>query len=1753
MKRKFLSFFLAASIILSTGVASAGGSGQSAETAIDASTKNAVIYKTNYEAEASSVTKVSASVKSEINDFSGSGYVEGFVDGSSLTFTVNVPADGNYGIRLFYLNGSGANKTVSLYVGGEKVKTSTLLPTINWYTWAEQLETVTLKSGDNTISYRNDALAAADGIKIDRITVSQIYELENSTYSGTKVKVATDKAGYSGTGFAAGFEDNGDTVSTVVNAPEAGEYVLTTRYSNGTGNSSSRWIYLYVGENRTKLGMADLRSWDLWYDYKTTVTLKKGANTISYKREDGVSGGLNLDYFTVSPSNWNYAGAVTKVEGNNTKELTFTLDNSTVKISSSDSNAVKVWLEPSNRFSRKYESFAISNQDVAPEKLKYTDKTTYYEVDAGDMLLHVQKSPFKITYLDKSGNVLMENESNSMGWTEEGEIAVNNKIKTDEAFWGLGEVEGEYNRRGQRKVMWSSDIVGGDMESAVPDWENGRSDMAHPYYISSSGYSVLFDNPGYTVFDMGKTSVNTASFGSYNPHPAGELCYYFIYGGNDKSDTVKQVTKTLTDLSGKSFFAPDWALGNMQSYWGYNQESIVSVAQSYRDNEIPLDVMMADIDWYEYYCTPTQWNKTNFSDPERMLARLDALNLRMGVIDDPNITDRDKDGANVDYNIADTAGYFVKAQNNLTKKVNWPWGGASGLMDFFNPAARTWWKSQHDMILNQGIQCFWLDMNEPSAYNTDWLFWNEQGKSYGNIGDVKNAYANMHNQTIFEMMTEDGDRPFFLTRGGTIGSQKYTSPWTGDILSGWVDMHEQISFGTGLSLSGYNYWGFDIGGFSGDPTNDQYKRWVELAAFTPVHRFHSIAGYDKKQAYTHDATEVSRKYIGLRYNLMPYMYSVMADGIVGTGNEEGYSDIGTGTGIPYTRPMVMEYPNDKNTWNIDTQFMAGSSFLVAPVVEDSTSKDVYLPSGDWYDYADSETVYSGGRTINYNAPVDVLPTFVKAGSIIPMQPDMQYVGEKPIDIMTLDVYPTRQNGDFHFVLYEDDGETNDYADNKEYATTRFDCNVAKSGTQQTLTLDIGKRIGSYANDERESYMIQLHNAGYRNVTAKTGNTSLTKYASLDLLQKAVSGYYSDEVTGICYVKVADNFLSNKITVTGDTSDEIVTEAENATRSGAANVKTTVTGFSGTGYVTGLDSAADSVTFANVSAAADGEYAFYIRYQSASDATVSVKANSGPASDLALYASGTWVEKVVIVSLNKGNNTVSIAGKTGSSAVLIDKIGLHVKTVILPAVTAESTQAEKGALTGAAKSSSSTIGYTGSGYVENFAATGDGVKLENIWVAQDGTYALSVRYFNNNTENGTLSFYVGDNTAGAVKAAFKKFNQNFWDEIYVNVRLKAGDNTVTIARLAGDTGGVLIDRVSCPLNPITITKSAADLLNNGFELGNMNNWTYWSEGNSGHGVDKNDALLGSYKFYFYASNSKQRISQTVNLENGTYILNFYAKSYCFASGMPPCQVELKNYDGTDEIISEILIGSYGGQYNRYEVPVEVKDGKLYVAFSMINTALSGDTSLQLDDITLLKVDKPVVSVNKSLLESAVQDGRTLSYEDYTSDTWRKYIKALAMAEKVLSDSSADMASVIGAIQYLKQAVGSLVNEDRSDEEAAKAVDALITALPAKDKLKPSDKAAVAEARDAYEELSDIQKNLVTKLSVLEEAEAIVNPTYAKGDVNGDKELDIADMLMVRNVLIGSVTDPGTIARAYVNDDNQLDIADMMAVRNILINR
>ena len=536
---------------------------------------------------------------------------------------------------------------------------------------------------------------------------------------------------------------------------------------------------------------------------------------------------------------------------------------------------------------------------------------------------------------------------------------------------------------------------------------------------------------------------------------ADEINYYFIKG--EDADGVISGYRALT---GKAPIVPSWAMGFWQSRERYkNENEIVGVVEEYRKRQIPLDNIV--LDW-QYWEDP-QWGSHEFDlkrfpDPKGMIATLHNklhVNLMISVWPKFNKGTRNYEEMNKNG--------FLFTNNIQKQRKDWVGiGYESTFYDPFNAKAGSMFWNQIDQKLNRiGVDAWWLDATEPDMHSNisiDERKVNMSPTALGPGAKYFNAYSLMNSKSVYEgsRRANPNKRVFILTRSAYAGQQRYAAAtWSGDIVSRWSDMQDQIATGVNFALSGIPYWTMDIGGFAVESryydakgeTLDEWRelnlRWFQFGAFAPLFRSHGQYPYREIYNIAPQGHEVYNSlvyYDKLRYKLMPYIYSLAGKTYV-----DDYTIM---------RGLVMDFNNDEKVRNIGDQYMFGPSLLVNPVYAfKARTRNVYLPDGNgWFDFYDG-TFYKGGQTITANAPLDKIPVFVRAGSIIPTGPDLQYTGEKPADKITLYIYSGK---DADFELYEDEGVNYNY-ERGHYTIIPLHYDDA------TKTLTIGERQGSFNN------------------------------------------------------------------------------------------------------------------------------------------------------------------------------------------------------------------------------------------------------------------------------------------------------------------------------------------------------------------------------------------------------------------------------------------------------------------------------------------------------------------------------------------------------------------------------------------------------------------------------------------------------------------------------------------------------------------
>ncbi len=562
-----------------------------------------------------------------------------------------------------------------------------------------------------------------------------------------------------------------------------------------------------------------------------------------------------------------------------------------------------------------------------------------------------------------------------------------------------------------------------------------------PFMVSSKGYGIVWDNPSATRFVGGVNG--KLGFQS----KVGERVSFFVITGS----TPEEIYSGYARLTGKTPIPPKAAFGLIQSKARYDsQAEILRVATTYRDKKYPLDVMV--LDWF-YWTRMGQMdiNPAEFPDPDAMNKQLHDMGMESII----SIWPRYETSGRY-FNELDHKGFLLKDKDGKTVDgLPFRSDRTGGLIDATNPNARKWfWEHARDNILSHGFDYPWLDETEPDLVPDGNFFSIGSGDRYHNV------FPLLHVEGVAQGMRDwkPNKRVLILSRAAYLGSQRTGALfWSSDINPTWEALARQIPTGLNMTASGIAYWGNDIGGwqwlpqttsFTGTPLLDPsdaretvgqnndypelFTRWFEYGTFLPTLRVHGDKKHTEIWAFGKQAETILADYDRLRYRLIPYLYSAA---------KTTYD-----TGAPFMRALWMDFPNDPNVADIGTQYMFGPAFLVAPVTKQGqTEKDVYLPAGaDWYNYWTNEKL-TGGQWVKVAAPIDQIPVFVRAGSIVPVGSDIQSTATKQT-ITALKVYPGK---DGEFTLYDDDGTSYDYEKGKGTVTTTLHWNDANQSLTAT--------------------------------------------------------------------------------------------------------------------------------------------------------------------------------------------------------------------------------------------------------------------------------------------------------------------------------------------------------------------------------------------------------------------------------------------------------------------------------------------------------------------------------------------------------------------------------------------------------------------------------------------------------------------------------------------------------------------------------
>jgi alpha-D-xyloside xylohydrolase len=720
-------------------------------------------------------------------------------------------------------------------------------------------------------------------------------------------------------------------------------------------------------------------------------------------------------------------------------------------------NIVQIIASPSDVFSTK-ESLVVTEKLIAPTDWKVTETEKTISLTTKAIEVQIDKKSAKVTFHKLNGEMLLAEFDKDITAAEvAGEkcfhIKQSFQWSENESLYGLGSYQdGEVRLNGKKVSML----------------QKNRDDVV-PFIISTNQYGILWENYSFSEFNDVKDSYYLWS------NVADEINYFFVYG-----EIFDKIISSYRQLTGIAPLYPKWAYGYMQSKQKYNtQDEVLSIVKGFRDRKFPLDLIVQDWQyWPEGQWGQKSFNRKNYPDPKKMMEEIHAMNAKIMISIWPDMAKGCPD-------------------NNDMIKINGLLNDGMHLNILMPEARNLYWKQANDSLYNYGIDAWWADCSE--GFDSDWIspyiqlppvqannVCMKKLTDLNGSGRYINTYALMHTKGLYEgqRSTNSSKRVFILTRSAFAGLQKYgASYWTGDVSANWEEYRAQIPAGLNFCMTGVPYWTTDIAGYfikhepnwwfsrgvfeKGQEDKgflELYTRWFQFASFCPLFRAHGADFPREPWAFgTPESTTYSTllKFTNLRYRLMPYLYSL------------GWKV--TNENYTIMRALPFDFIDDQATHNINNQYMFGSEFLVNPVTEphyylpnnikmdgavepdantnniiETESKalqPVYLPKGtQWFDFWTGKT-FEGGQTIKADASYETMPLFVKAGSILPMGPFIQYSTEKS-DPLEIRIY---QGANGEFSLYEDENDNYNY-EKGVYSLIKFNWN----NNEKTLTIDARK-------------------------------------------------------------------------------------------------------------------------------------------------------------------------------------------------------------------------------------------------------------------------------------------------------------------------------------------------------------------------------------------------------------------------------------------------------------------------------------------------------------------------------------------------------------------------------------------------------------------------------------------------------------------------------------------------------------------------
>jgi oligosaccharide 4-alpha-D-glucosyltransferase len=689
-------------------------------------------------------------------------------------------------------------------------------------------------------------------------------------------------------------------------------------------------------------------------------------------------------------------------------------------------------------------SFALAGIPL-PIDVSASDRDDSIELSIEGLTAVVEKSPVRVRFL-RDGTPLVAEEHGY--YAHETMRGFRFALHDDEKLLGGGQRVLGMDRRGRRMPLYNRAAYGYTTE------DKDQMYYGLPAVLSSDRYIVVFDNSASGWLDIGATEPGVLEFQAV----AGRTAYIVVAG-----NSYPELVANYTDVTGRQPLPPRWAFGNFASRFGYRSEKETrDVVRRFRRADIPLDAVILDLYWFgpevQGYMGDLDWDREAFPDPEGMISDFAQDGVRTITITEPFVL-----STSANWQGAVNKGALARSVTGEPRRFDFFFGN-TGLIDVFDENARQWFWRFYERLFEQGIAGTWGDLGEPEVHPADTMHRLSDAGIDATADEVHNAYGHIWAQLVYENQVRrfPDMRPLIMMRSGFAGTQRYGMvPWTGDVSRSWGGLKPQVELSLQMGLLGLAYTHSDLGGFAGGEAFDKemYVRWLQYGVFQPVYRPHAQEEIPAEPVF-HDreTRRIVGDYIRLRYRMLPYIYTLAWENST--------------TGMPLMRPLFFEDETDLSLIDEKDAYLWGDAFLVAPVTDPGAeSVGIDLPEGAWFDFWDG-TRHEGGQTVTVDVTLETIPVLVRAGSFVPMTPEIQTTRDYSSEELTIHYYADASVERSAGVMYDDDGESRTSLTSGRYELLQFTAERA----DRVLAIELGRSGGEYDGmpAEREITLV-IHN------------------------------------------------------------------------------------------------------------------------------------------------------------------------------------------------------------------------------------------------------------------------------------------------------------------------------------------------------------------------------------------------------------------------------------------------------------------------------------------------------------------------------------------------------------------------------------------------------------------------------------------------------------------------------------------------------